>query len=131
MTGYTGSLGEKFSETVLDEQLEMDSGSRYLVPTGLRLEIPYGHCVKVYPRSGIAIKKGITLVNATGIIDSDYRDELFILMINLGCHNYISHGDRVAQMELSEIEDFVIKEVKELTEAKTERRGGMGSTGEQ
>lgn len=106
-----------------------DRGDRVMIPTGLALMIPDSHCVRVYNRSGNAIKKGFQLCNSVGIIDSDYRDELMILLYNSGLENFISHGDRIAQLELSPVIYPNLVEVDAISESGTERSGGFGSTG--
>ena len=102
--------------------------SRYVIPTGLMFEIPKDYVMKIYTRSGIAIKKGLNLVNGVAIIDSDFRGEVKILMVNLGARTFISHGERIAQMEICPVENFVFSEVSDLSETKR-GDGGLGSTG--
>ena len=113
---------------IKDERLILLSGHRYLIPTGLKFQIPHQHVVKIYPRSGLSIKKGITLVNCTGIIDSDYREEVMIPVINLGPTASILSGERIAQFEMSPTYDYLIEEVFSVSESET-RTGGFGSTG--
>ncbi len=104
-------------------------GERALVPTGLRIEIPDGYEVQVRPRSGLALKHGITLPNAPGTIDSDYRGPLGVIVLNAGQDRFeIAHGDRIAQLIVAP----VVQARFELTGSlkKTERgAGGFGSTG--
>jgi dUTP pyrophosphatase len=102
---------------------------RALVPTGLFIEIPEGYEAQVRPRSGLAIKQGITCLNSPGTIDSDYRGEIRVVMINLSQEEQVIHpGDRIAQLILQKTEKINWREVKVLTE--TERNeGGFGSTG--
>lgn len=104
-------------------------GQRSLLPTGLKFEIPKGFEVQIRPRSGLALKHGITLVNAPGTIDSDYRGEVGIILINHGHEPIgISHGERIAQMVFATVTRCEIVETKTLTS--TERgNGGFGSTG--
>lgn len=104
-------------------------GERQLVPTGLTFEIPVGFEVQIRPRSGLALKHGVTLVNAPGTIDSDYRGEVGMIMINLGDQPFeIGHGDRVAQMVFAAVTRCKIIEMQNLTT--TDRgEGGFGSTG--
>ena len=81
------------------EDLVLKPGHRELIPTGLRIELPEGFEAQIRPRSGLAVKQGITIVNAPGTIDSDYRGEIKVLLINLGHSDYtIKRGDRIAQM---------------------------------
>lgn len=100
------------------------------IPTGLILDIPIGYSVRVHPRSGLAYKKGVTLLNAEGIIDSDYTDELKIILFNTSNLNFIiDHGDRIAQGELVKSLDYRIEECYTAPTQKTDRVGGFGSTG--
>ncbi len=103
---------------------------RDAIPTGLILDIPKGYSVRIHPRSGLAYKKGINLMNCEGIIDSDYIDELKILLYNTTdiCFE-ISHGDRIAQGELVKTLDYSIEECYTAPNQKTDRIGGFGSTG--
>jgi len=109
--------------------LLLAAGQRALVPTGLRFEIPAGFEVQIRPRSGLALKHGIALVNSPGTIDSDYRGEIGVILINLGAEPFvIRHGDRIAQAVFAPVIRCRIIETKSLTP--TERgSGGFGSTG--
>ncbi|HYM95139.1 MAG TPA: dUTP diphosphatase [Chitinophagaceae bacterium] len=102
---------------------------RYLVPTGLFIELPQGYEAQIRPRSGLAIKQGITCLNSPGTIDSDYRGEIKVILINLSSEEQvIRHGDRIAQMVIQKTEQAAWAEVKKL--AKTGRsEGGFGHTG--
>jgi len=102
---------------------------RTIVPTGLFIEIPVGYEAQVRPRSGLAIKKGITVLNTPGTIDADYRGEIMVILINLSNENFaIKHGERIAQMVIAAHEQAEWVEVKELTD--TDRgTGGFGHTG--
>lgn len=113
----------------LDAPLTLQSLERTLVPTGLFMELPSGFEAQIRPRSGLAIKQGLTLLNTPGTIDADYRGEIKIIMINLsGEPQTIQHGDRIAQMVIAPFVQVVLDEVKELSE--TERgSGGFGHTG--
>ena len=103
---------------------------RTLIPTGLIFDIPKNHVLKVFPRSGMSVKFGIGLANSTGIIDSDYVEELFVPVYNMSDTPInIYHGDRVAQAMLEEIKQYTLVERKSRPEQKTERAGGIGSTG--
>jgi dUTP pyrophosphatase len=107
----------------------LEPGARALVPTGLRMAIPEGFEVQIRPRSGLALKHGITLPNAPGTIDSDYRGSLGVILMNAGDQRFeISHGDRIAQMVVAPVmrADFV--EVQALDDT-TRGAGGFGSTG--
>ena len=105
-------------------------GERALVPTGLAFAIPEGFEVQVRPRSGLAIKHGISLVNSPGTIDADYRGEVAIIIINHGQKDFtIQHGDRVAQIVVAPVCQAQIQVVSELSE--TDRgKGGFGHTGQ-
>ncbi len=104
-------------------------GARALVPTGLRLAIPEGYEVQIRPRSGLALKHGITLPNSPGTIDSDYRGPLGVIMANTGDQPFaIAHGDRIAQMVVAPVLRAILREGDSLPE--TDRGdGGFGSTG--
>ena len=104
---------------------------RSLIPTGLFVEIPIGYEIQVRPRSGLAIKQGVTCLNTPGTIDSDYRGEIKIILINLSSdEQVINHGDRIAQMIIQKVERAELELVQILTE--TERaEGGFGHTGKQ
>ena len=104
-------------------------GQRQLIQTGLVLEIPEGWEVQVRPRSGLALKHGIALVNAPGTIDSDYRGPLGVILINLGQEPWrIGHGDRIAQMIVAPAPQAVFEEADELSDT-ARGAGGFGSTG--
>ena len=102
---------------------------RFLVPTGLYIALPEGFEAQVRPRSGLAIKKGITVLNSPGTIDADYRGEVCIILVNLSAETFvIEDGERIAQMVISRHEQALWREVEVLDE--TERgAGGFGHTG--
>ena len=102
---------------------------RVLVPTGLYIELPEGHEAQIRPRSGLAAKHGIGIVNSPGPIDADYRGEIKIILVNLSDQEFILNpGERIAQMVIAKYERVILKEVEALGE--TERgEGGFGSTG--
>jgi dUTP pyrophosphatase len=103
--------------------------ARRIVPTGLRVEIPDGFEVQIRPRSGLALKHGISLPNTPGTIDSDYRGPLGVLLINLGAEPFtIRHGDRIAQMIVAPVVRAEFDEVRYLGET-ARGSGGFGSTG--
>ena len=104
-------------------------GERALIPTGLRVEIPPGFEMQIRPRSGLALKQGLSLPNTPGTIDSDYRGPLGVLLVNLGAEPFhIAHGDRIAQMIVAPVIQASFAVVGELSD--TERgAGGFGSTG--
>lgn len=113
----------------IDEPVVLQPGDFQLVPTGIALEIPEGYEAQIRPRSGLALRHGITFPNSPGTIDSDYRGEIGIIMMNLGREPFtVNHGDRIAQMVIARHETVQFKEVDELSD--TERKGGgFGSTG--
>jgi len=104
---------------------------RAMIPTGLFLEIPLGFEAQVRPRSGLAWKQGITCLNSPGTVDSDYRGEIKIILINLSQEEHtISNGDRIAQMVICKIEKAFLQTTKEL-ESSLRGEGGFGHTGHQ
>lgn len=113
----------------LDEPVQIAPGARALIGTGLFMEIPPGYEVQIRARSGLAVKHGIGLVNGIGTIDSDYRGEIKIPLINWGEEPFsVNHGDRIAQMVVARYERVELEAVGELTE--TDRgTGGFGHTG--
>ena len=105
-------------------------GARALIATGLRLAIPDGFEVQIRPRSGLALKHGITLANAPGTIDSDYRGPLGVILLNTGVQNFtIVHGDRIAQMVVAPVVQAEFVSVAQLDET-SRYQGGFGSTGQ-
>ena len=126
----TGSSGMDIRAN-LDAPLTLKPLERVLVPTGIFLEIPQGYEVQVRPRSGLAIKHGITCLNTPGTIDADYRGEIKVILINLSQEGQvISHGDRIAQLVVQKIEIATLKMVEEL-EVTARNAGGFGHTGKQ
>ena len=113
----------------LDEPLTINPMERLAVPTGLAMAIPHGYEIQVRPRSGLALKQGLTVANAPGTIDSDYRGEVKVILINLGQDAVeITHGMRIAQLVLAPISIARLQLVTTLDE--TDRgTGGFGSTG--
>jgi dUTP pyrophosphatase len=102
---------------------------RAMIPTGIFLEIPLGYEVQVRPRSGLAFKHGLTCLNSPGTVDSDYRGELKIILINLSAEAHeINHGDRIAQMVVCKIEKALLQPVDQL-ESSARGEGGFGHTG--
>jgi dUTP pyrophosphatase len=125
-----GAAGADLRANLPDRgEVELAPGARALIPTGLRIEIPDGYEVQVRPRSGLALKHGITLPNAPGTIDSDYRGPLGVIIMNAGSEAFtISHGDRIAQMVVAPVVQARFELAEELSE--TDRgAGGFGSTG--
>lgn len=125
-----GAAGADLRANFLDRaSLTLAVGKRALVPTGLRLAIPRGFEVQIRPRSGLALKHGVTLANAPGTIDADYRGPLGVILVNLGQEDFtVHHGDRIAQMICAPVvqAQFELVEVLDDTARGT---GGFGSTG--
>lgn len=113
----------------ITEPITLKSLERAIVPTGLFIELPEGYEAQIRPRSGLAAKRGITLLNSPGTIDADYRGELGIILVNLSTESFtIENGERIAQMVISKFEQVQWEQVTVLSE--TERgAGGFGSTG--
>lgn len=109
----------------------LDPMHRAVVPTGLRIAIPAGYEVQMRPRSGLALKHGISLPNTPGTIDSDYRGPLGVLLINLGAEPFVvAHGERIAQMIVAPVVQAAFTETVALSET-ARGAGGFGSTGRQ
>lgn len=126
----TGSAGADVRANLPDGvSVTLEPGQRALIPTGLRIAIPDGFEVQVRPRSGFALKHGITLPNTPGTIDSDYRGPLGVILMNAGQESFeIAHGERIAQLVVAPVLQADFQFVDELDE--TERgSGGFGSTG--
>ena len=111
------------------ELARLEPGERQLVPTGLAVAIPGGHAGFVLPRSGLAMQKGVTVLNAPGLIDSGYRGELKVLLINHGSEPVtIARGERIAQLVIQRVASATLVEVERLPES-ARGTGGFGSTG--
>lgn len=125
-----GSAGADVRANFGDRQaVSLAPGARALIPTGLRMEIPEGFEVQVRPRSGLALKHGVTLVNAPGTIDSDYRGELGVILLNTGTEVFeVSHGERVAQLVVAPVVQAGFAVVDALSDT-ARGAGGFGSTG--
>ena len=118
-----------FGFRVKDEKIEVPSGARILIPTGLILNIPAGYSVRIHPRSGISFKRGLSLANCEGVIDHDYVEEVFVSIINNSSEpQTIEHNERIAQAELVRNKHYQVKETK-IRPERTTRDGGFGSTG--
>ena len=114
---------------LVDFPITLAPGKTAMVPTGLFFEIPEGYEIQVRPRSGLAAKNGVTVLNTPGTIDSDYRGEIKIILINLGDKDFvINSGDRVAQMVIAPLIQASFSIVDELSDT-TRGSGGFGSTG--
>jgi dUTP pyrophosphatase len=113
----------------LSEDITLKPMERLLIPTGLFIELPRGYEASVRPRSGLALKQGITCLNSPGTIDSDYRGEIKVILINLSAEQQIiHHGDRIAQMLITRVERADLIVVSELEES-LRGEGGFGHTG--
>lgn len=118
-----------FPADLREAGLTLTPGARALLPTGLRVAVPKGHELQVRPRSGLALKHGVTVANAPGTIDSDYRGPLGIILINLGDEPFhIAHGDRIAQLVLAPVVQAQITQAEDLDDT-ARGAGGFGSTG--
>lgn len=125
-----GSAGMDIRASI-DRPLQLQPLQRFLVPTGLYIELPYGYEAQIRPRSGLAIKQGITCLNSPGTIDSDYRGEIKIILINLSQEEQvIQPGDRIAQMIIQKTEKGEWESAVEL-EITDRNIGGFGHTGKQ
>lgn len=115
----------------IDQPITLKSLERTIIPTGLYIELPVGYEAQVRPRSGLAAKKGITVLNAPGTVDADYRGEVGVILANLSTEDFtIENGERVAQMVIAKHQQAAWIEVEELSS--TDRgAGGFGSTGSQ
>ena len=112
-----------------EQPIKIDPLQRAIVPTGLFLEIPAGYEVQVRPRSGLAAKKGITVLNAPGTIDADYRGEVCVILVNMSSEPFVvENGERIAQLVLSRHECIEWDECRSLSESER-GDGGFGSTG--
>lgn len=112
-----------------DEKIIVEPGARHLVPTGFVLQVPEGYEAQVRPRSGIALHRGVTVLNTPGTIDSDYRGEVSVLLINLGSEPFeVVRGARIAQLIVAPVTRAAFVEVADLTET-ARGGGGYGSTG--
>ncbi len=110
------------------EPVELAPGARALVPTGIAVEIPAGFEAQIRPRSGLALRHGVTLLNTPGTIDSDYRGEVQVLVINLGDQVYtIRRGDRIAQMIIAPVARAELREAEQLADSRR-GPGGFGHT---
>lgn len=112
----------------IEENITLKSLERKLIPTGLFLELPAGFEAQIRPRSGLALKNGVTVLNSPGTIDADYRGEIGVILVNLSADEFtVANGDRIAQMVIAKYETAVLEEVTILGET-TRGAGGFGST---
>lgn len=130
--GYEGYnvFNKKLLRPFKDGNLYIHSRDRIMVPTGIILDIPVGYSVRLHSRSGLSLKSGVVLANAEGVIDSDYVQEVFVLLYNMSDNGLmINNGDRICQAELIKDEKYDIEETQTQPTTKTDREGGFGSTG--
>ena len=121
--------GDAGADLTASEAMVLEPGDRALVPTGMAMAIPVGFAGLVLPRSGLAIRSGVTVINAPGLIDAGYRGELRVALINHGRDAFrIERGDRIAQLVIVAVERPVYQEVEVLEES-ARGDGGFGSTG--
>jgi dUTP pyrophosphatase len=112
-----------------DEPLELAPGTRALVPTGIAIALPAGFEGQVRPRSGLAARHGITVLNTPGTVDADYRGELQVILVNLGAESFlVSRAMRIAQLVIAPVQRIKLREVDTL-DATARAQGGFGSTG--
>jgi len=134
--GYYNNTYEGYShhnknfKRPMNNQIVVQPGDRVMVPTGLIFDIPEGYSVRLHARSGASLKQGLVLANAEGVIDSDYVNEVMVLVYNISQNQIvINAGDRIAQGELVKDIEYSISESAARPGIKTNRTGGMGSTG--
>jgi len=127
-TGFSAGMDLR---AFLDAPLLLKPMERVLVPTGLYVELPEGYEAQIRPRSGMALKSGITVLNAPGTIDADYRGEIGVILINLSAEDFVvKNGDRICQMVITSVETASWKETAAL-ETTDRGSGGFGHTGKE
>jgi len=123
------SLGASGMDLYSNISVIIKKGERVLIPTGVRIALPFGFEAQVRPRSGLALKHGITVLNTPGTVDADFRGEVGVLLINLGQQSFqVNRGDRIAQMVIARVEVVDFTQVEELPPSER-GEGGYGSTG--
>ena len=128
INGYSSK--NKPVERILQRQITIAPGDRMLIPTGIIMDIPEGYSVRLHARSGTSLKQGLVLANAEGVIDSDYVEEVFVILWNISENAVtITSGDRIAQAELVKNEEYSIEQTPMRPLHKSNRTGGFGSTG--
>jgi len=124
----SGAAGADLAAS-LEADIEIEPGARALVPTGIAMELAPGYEAQVRPRSGLAAKSGVTVLNAPGTIDEDYRGEVQVILVNFGSVPFVVRdGDRIAQMIIAPVSRAVFQEAEDLAETVRDA-GGFGSTG--
>lgn len=125
----TGSSAGMDLRANLDEAVNLKPLERRLIPTGLFMELPEGYEAQIRPRSGLAIKKGISVLNTPGTIDADYRGEIGIILVNLSDETFVvEHGERICQMVINKVETISWNQVENLEDS-ARGDGGFGHTG--
>jgi dUTP pyrophosphatase len=130
LPGYSTSLSAGMDiRANLDQPVTLKPLERKLIPTGLYVELPEGFEAQIRPRSGLALKKGISVLNTPGTIDADYRGEIGIILVNLSDEEFeVEHGERICQMVINRVESIQWMEVSSLEESER-GAGGFGHTG--
>ncbi|EDV3611743.1 dUTP diphosphatase [Salmonella enterica subsp. enterica serovar 4,[5],12:i:-] len=129
VTVFTES-GAKLEREVVAGTIALWPGYRLMIPTGLKMSVDAEYCIKLYPRSGISLKNGLSLINCVGIGDHDYKEEYYVTLTNHGQKlQTIADGERVCQLMVERVEPVNLVEVDELPDVDSERNGGFGSTG--
>ena len=128
--GCYNENNEKLSKYVLHQQFTVYSGERVLVPTGFIFDIPEDHSMRIHPRSGLSLKNGIVVANCEGIVDADYVQQTYVMLLNISDKPFtICDGDRIAQGEMTPVFRPEVILSDSAPEEKTNRTGGFGSTG--
>ncbi len=130
LPGYMteGASGMDLYAAVTQREV-IEPGGIFLVPAGIKIALPAGYEAQVRPRSGLAVKKGVTVINAPGTVDSDYRGEIKVALVNLGKdYFYVNRGDRIAQMVIQKLPLVELTEVKSV-DTTPRNEGGFGHTG--
>lgn len=129
VTVFTES-GAKLEREVVAGTIALWPGDRVMIPTGMKMSVDAEYCIKLYPRSGISLKHGLSLINCVGIGDRDYKEEYYVTLTNHGQKlQTIADGERVCQLMVERVEPVNLVEVDELPDVDSERNGGFGSTG--
>lgn len=129
VTIFTES-GAKVERPVVAGTIALWPGDRAMIPTGLKMSVDSGYCIKLYPRSGMSLKRGLSLINCVGIGDRDYKEEYYVTLTNHGQKlQTIADGERVCQLMVERVEPVNLVEVEELPDVDSQRNGGFGSTG--
>lgn len=129
VTVFTES-GAKLEREVVTGTIAIWPGDRVMIPTGMKMSVDADYCIKLYPRSGISLKNGLSLINCVGIGDRDYKEEYYVTLTNHGQKlQTIADGERVCQLMVERVEPVNLVEVDELPDVDSERNGGFGSTG--